>query len=660
MSKKTEKVLILTLGTGSNLLGKDARDLSTPEQRNERLEYLLKTGDYSYLSVIYRMNGEKKESDEKPTEFVAEPLIEFFNPDRVIIIGTVKSNWASFYTKYGERKESSIRRLFEIESTGNKNTAGKELEKCADEINKIYSREIKFACTDKNIQTQIILTRYGLNKEELINNYELISGIGNCFHKNIEYEIAFDITHSFRSLPIYNLVILNYFKSVSEFDIKISHVYYGNIDVRYENEDKAASIVDLADLVEVMELTNGVSEFRNTGNAATLLRIIPEEENNLKNALEKFDWATQINAFDKVDEALQELLEITAHSDTKNKNRYADLRKMIQQVLFTKYFEQNGILVRNVDEIKQLSVAEKQFATCKWYLNQNRYGQAIATGMETLRSMLVPLYLEFKKIDKSPENCDNEIYRKAAIDRLRIIKNFCDSSKSVKTGIENMFCKLEECRKCAVPVRNVFAHNLKEKVGCSCEVCRNDNFAESGYYCSRVITEQFIRELENLHTMLHSNYKEVAAVYQRDYTPTKQKVVYSNCDNARIVISNDVLSDYSKWKKSASKKVYTVYRPDEKIMKILSSKAIKNSAVFLGRYYQNMELDNVKPHIILEGLHIRQLMHYVPILQYFGANVEIDGKTVGKMEYDINWDSIDTHELSENLEGLLNLPLIRC
>ena len=56
----------------------------------------------------------------------------------------------------------------------------------------------------------IDLTKYGINEKQLKENYAIIKGIENKLKRNVKYEVAFDITHSFRSLPIYNLIVFNY------------------------------------------------------------------------------------------------------------------------------------------------------------------------------------------------------------------------------------------------------------------------------------------------------------------------------------------------------------------------------------------------------------------------------------------------------------------
>ena len=90
--------------------------------------------------------------------------------------------------------------------------------------------------------------------------------------------------------------------------------------------------MDLEDIVDVLDLTNGVSEFRNTGNAKTLLENLPtEEKDGYVDGLRMFDHATQINDFNMSQEALSKLdkayYEKTCDKRTESKEHNDDAAK---------------------------------------------------------------------------------------------------------------------------------------------------------------------------------------------------------------------------------------------------------------------------------------------------------------------------------------------
>lgn len=461
--KEKKKVLILSLGTGS-ILGKDAADM-TDEEKKEKLA----RKEYSYRPAEYYFTN-KKESI--TTEFVAEPLMKEFCPDEVFIIGTSKSSWTGFYGKFGEdndNKDNVISRLFKLEEEGGKDV--KDVKGIAEEIESCF-QGIRGECFS-NAKIHVIVTRYGLNGEELLENYCLIrdalGGVLNNGKANCKYEVAFDITHSFRSMPVYNLVILNYLRNISQIDLGITHIYYGNIEISRENDGKSP-IVDLEELANVLVLSDSVGEFKNTGNAVSLIKCIPDSEKELKEALEAFDWATQINDYNAVIESFRSLINVCAQKNGDVSGKYADLREMILSVIKDKFFD--DMSVTNMSdigsELLNKEQAEMQYRLSKWYYKQNRYGQALATGLEALRSYLVPMYLKWSGEDDIQKNVNDMEKRDKSINRMNdLVSNYKNSKKTGNSETHDetadIFSELNYRFLKARPIRNIFAHNLKRK-----------------------------------------------------------------------------------------------------------------------------------------------------------------------------------------------------
>ena len=433
-----KKVLILTLGTGRKLPS------GAP-------------AGYMMTSYQFEETGEIVES-----AYVAESLVSAFRPDMIFIIGTIKSSWLEFYQYFTAGNTEKEELLFcELDPASGRDVSGEELRRATESINKILAGGLNREPFSKAVPTRAILTRYGMNNEELLENYQLLSGIKNWLEPDTDYEIAFDITHSFRSLPVYNLIILNYLSVISSANLDITHIYYGNMDAGRE-KGGITPILDLHDLISVMHLSSGVSEFKNTGNCRTLLEQIPETESELRKALENFDWATQVNSFDKVQKSLTELLRITEREQT-DSSRYADLNHMINEVLRRKFLNLKDDREKASEVWERMSIADRRLMTAKWYLNQNRYGQAAATAYEALKSHLVRVYLKKVKAEVREEDYLNEDYLTDAIRRLSYVYTCLKRRKSSLSGMEEFFLELEGTRKKAVIVRNRFAHNLTER-----------------------------------------------------------------------------------------------------------------------------------------------------------------------------------------------------
>lgn len=83
------KILFLSIGTG-NLFEKVT--VNEKEDKHDLLMKMVSENKYAYKTSRYRLNGKEYESP-----FIAEALIDQFNPDMILLVGTVKSAWSSFY-----------------------------------------------------------------------------------------------------------------------------------------------------------------------------------------------------------------------------------------------------------------------------------------------------------------------------------------------------------------------------------------------------------------------------------------------------------------------------------------------------------------------------------------------------------------------------------
>lgn len=611
--KEKKKILMLSLGTGS-ILGMGASKMTMEEKREK-----LAKREYSYRSAEYYF---EEKNDAVKTEFVAEPLMQRFHPDEVFIIGTSKSSWTGFYGKFGEEnnKDEIISKLFDLEEKGGKDLSVAEVRAYAGAIEQHFSEGIcggVFA----GVKIHVIVTRYGINSGELLENYCLIrDAIGNVLEDNKEkyrYEVAFDITHSFRSMPIYNLVILNYLQNISQIDIEITHVYYGNFDISRENED-LSPIVDLDELIRVLEISNSINEFKNTGNAVSLIRNVPNMEKGFKEALEAFDWATQINDYNAIMDGLRQLIRFSGSKDSSSSGKYADLQEMVLNVIRYKFFAgdakpdaagQGKSLVDDLGDMKF-----NQYRLSKWYYNQNRYGEAVATALEALRSYLVPLYLEWAGKDKDERSLRSEQNRRASIERLKNLAAMIREGKIILPGSQKkaagILCRLEDARKTAQSIRNIFAHNLG---GQEDETDKTVNPKEAKEQI-RIFFDIFDEFVE----LMQTDGAVVEEVYQRE--PVKLKPAICKDKKARLIVADpDAKVNYEAYRKSVNGSLYSVYRIDPAVLKYLKDNEKKSdSAIFLAEYLKKQELDPDRVQIIFYSLTAGQQVNYQEALRCIG------------------------------------------
>ncbi len=358
MSRR-KNILILTLGTG-NLIKMRTVDAADIFQRSYSAETIQKDSVYYSTNYLYRNPEDGTEIQYPDVHFIADPLIRITNPDTVIILGTVKSAWSGLYKDFAERnslwKVDTFRKLYNQECGLPVDLYGAETDtsallKLQENLNQIFQDVSLFSGINGHlVETRVLLTRYGINDQDLKDNYQMLSGIEDVFSESdVSYHVSFDITHSFRSLPLYNLIILNYLKEVKQLPIRIDHVFYGNFDASHDSGmkrtldagekkgDKAqfSPIVDLGNLVNVLDLTNGVTEFRNTGNAVSLLQNMQREqkieEDDFAENLSRFDWAMQVNDFDQMKASIEDFLSYSSRMESEG--AYEDLKSMVVQVI---------------------------------------------------------------------------------------------------------------------------------------------------------------------------------------------------------------------------------------------------------------------------------------------------------------------------------------
>lgn len=557
----TKKILITALGKG-NLNGKSENGSEIPispdkvEQFTDEEILALKSEnrELNYKTATYELDGSPEKIE---SEFVMEPLICNFQPDTIILLGTIKSMWKEVYIKFAKNTEDdgefikNIRELNRFEE-GGKEVQGAELENASDEINRIF-KNLDFSEQSKksNTNIKVILLRYGLNTEELNENYEFIKGMNQVFDScdvSVDrYEVAFDITHSFRSLSIYNLVILNYIKQISNKNIEISHVYYGNLDIREENEG-IAPVVDLKDLVDVLNITNGISEFKNTGNSVTLLQEKDIDE-ELRTALGKFDWATQINDYNKIEESLKLIERVLQKNQFKN-GKEKDLGEMIKNVLSQTFHNSTSVPPQYV-------IAQKQYEICMWYYKQHRYGVAIAAALETLRSLLVPFYLKSKSKEVSEYEILREDNRKASIDVINSMERRFPKSKD---KCVSLYKEVNKARIACVSIRNQFAHTLKLNEQYKLNEARQ-----------REKIDIFIKQLDFLKDKIYQDEENMYSAYGK-----RDSQIELKSKDVRIIVSDTYMADIDlnnmkKRIEKTNKKKYQVYVIGENVVKYLGT-----------------------------------------------------------------------------------------
>jgi len=209
-----------------------------------RKVFLSFLGASNYANTIYK---DPKEIIGFETRFVQEATIR------------------KYCNEYDE--SSKIYILTTDKALGNWDNDG--LKTCLDKIN--------LRCSIENIQIPD-----GNSTEEIWDIFETI------FHLlKDEDELIFDITHGFRTLPMLNMVLINYAKLLKK--VSISGIYYG----AFEAGDKITTpIWNLIEFVSLQDWTNAAQMFLQAGSYKQLFKLL--EKYNLEGISSLNDFTGEI------------------------------------------------------------------------------------------------------------------------------------------------------------------------------------------------------------------------------------------------------------------------------------------------------------------------------------------------------------------------------
>jgi len=214
-------------------------------------KFLSFLGTTKYVPAYYRLNNQRV----GPVTFVQEALVQI-----------ICKNW--------EKGDKIC--IFCTKDAQDKNWEDKNKSKEANFKKGLYSRLLSL-----NLRPNIekIDIPEGKSEKEILAIFETVF---NTLEKNDV--ITFDITHSFRSLPMLNLVVLNYAKFLK--NIEIEGIYYGAFEVLGEPKDvekniplekRNALIFDLTPYAKLLEWSFAVSDFIKYGQTQRLKELIEEK-----------------------------------------------------------------------------------------------------------------------------------------------------------------------------------------------------------------------------------------------------------------------------------------------------------------------------------------------------------------------------------------------
>ncbi|WP_462422333.1 TIGR02221 family CRISPR-associated protein [Fusobacterium pseudoperiodonticum] len=426
MEKKegVKRVLITSIG-GGNTKEKDG------------VKYLKK-----YTETVYKING--KES--KVTTYMPEVVEKEFDVDKTIIIGSTGTMWDNVYSVYSNIKdETYLKNLRETERTSDSDTDIKDLN-----IGKLNEELVN--------KVRGIVIKYGLNREEIFENFDSIIKLEEEFDDEHEYEVILDITHSFRSTAFWMFLVMTYLTDVSNKKIKIIEVTYGMYEAKKEVTDPAP-IVLLSSFLEILNWIKGASELKQYGNSYYILNELKDSNDDIpgdiKKELRNFSNAMNMNYVGTLMESIDRLKNLKEQI-----NAISGPAKHIVPEVLMNFIEDFDL--KEKDDIKRAYLLQATLA--KWHCDQKRYAMAAININEALANY-VANSLNLREEDSAKFDPNIE-----AKNWLRDLYNL--------DNINDIYRKYAEVYHHTRRIRNEIAHSLGNEVKISDDIKLLEDFSK--------------------------------------------------------------------------------------------------------------------------------------------------------------------------------------
>ena len=395
-----------------------------------------------YNKTVYEINGKKS----KVTTYMPEIVEKEFDVDKTIIIGSTGTMWDNVYSVYSNIKdETYLKNLRETERTSDRDTDIKELN-----ISKLNKELIN--------KVRGIVIKYGLNREEIFENFDSIIKLEEEFNDEDEYEVILDITHSFRSTAFWMFLVMTYLTDVSNKKIKIIEVTYGMYEAKKEDTDPAP-IVLLSSFLEILNWIKGASELKQYGNSYYILNELKDSNDDIpediKKELRNFSNAMNMNYIGTLMESIDRLKNLKEQI-----NAISGPAKHIVPEVLMNFIEDFDL--KESDDIKRAYLLQATLA--KWHCEQRRYAMAAININEALANYIAnSLKLKDKGNIKFDPNSEAKNW----------LRDLCNLP-----NINDKYKKYAEVYHHTRRIRNEIAHSLGNEVKISDDIKLLEDFSK--------------------------------------------------------------------------------------------------------------------------------------------------------------------------------------
>jgi len=307
-------------------------------------------GVADYSKILYTFNSGLKEK-KREVIYVQEAIIDFFcqdfknGKDKVFIFSTKQA-----FDKHWENLQKAIQRVNDT----------------------VY------------VQKKVVVV------EDIWNTISSIVEV-----VELEDELIFDVTHSFRTLPMLSMVLMPYLRTTKK--ISIRGIYYGAYEARKEGEKGfSAPIWNLNALVDLQTWSTNIEFFLKSGNAFLLSEQISKESSykklaDLLSTFSKYIQAAQgkeIYRGDVMVEIRKELSKIYSNSFDKRRTSIAPENTMLSPLLEE---------LKNVFSLYEKNSIYNGFLAVHWCISKGLVPQAAILLYESFVSWVMFTFLDLSQ-----------------------------------------------------------------------------------------------------------------------------------------------------------------------------------------------------------------------------------------------------------------------
>ncbi len=398
--------------------------------------------DGKYRETNYSIEKIDKENIiYKNESFITSALEKHFEIDKTIYIGTVGSMWDNLYSYYCNKynlKEDEDYTFELLEASSNATQDSEFSEINIKKFNDIFEGKAR-----------IILTKFGMNTNEIFENFNLIMEIGNML--NDGDEIYLDITHSFRSNAMWMFLVINYITNVLDKNVEVKMISYGMFEAKYKKEViengetkeiEISPVVNLKAFFDLMKWIKGANELKNYGNAYTILEMVEDDDVNKK--IRTFSNSINLNYVGTIKRNLESIKKIMEKIDL-----IEGPGKLIIPSILKDFIETFGKIKEEYEFL---------FKLAEWNFKQKRYAMVAININEGLREFVAGiLEIEDRVSDFNDENSGIFKYFKKIRQSIEYKPNNTKGTFDKKE--EKIYKIFEHTRK----IRNEIAHSKGEK-----------------------------------------------------------------------------------------------------------------------------------------------------------------------------------------------------